>query len=126
MFSKVDFKIEKRLVALTGFDNYIDFYNLASTDKKLNKVISGKVFGNFICKIDNGIFLRQFKSPKDWPNSRLVYIGFDNYEIITVSKSDSSWVDWTYNFIGDKQIDILTEHGEGYSKILRIEQTQTN
>ena len=126
MFSTVDFKIEKRLVALTGFDNCIDFYNLSSTDKKLNEVIRGKVFGNFICKTDNGFFLRQFKSPKDWPNSKLVYIGFDNYEIMTVSKSDSSWVDWTCNSIGDNQIDILTEHGHGYSKILRINQTQIN
>jgi len=126
MFSTIEFKIEKRLVALTGFDNCIVFYNLSSTDKKLNEVIRGKVFGNFICKTDSGIFLRQFKSPKDWPNSKLVYIGFDNYKIMTVSKSDSSWVDWTCNSIADNQIDILTEHRPGYSKILRINQTQTN
>lgn len=126
MLTTDDFKIEKRLVALAGFDNCIGFYNLSSTDKKLNEIIRGKVFGDFICKTANGIFLRQFKSPKDWPNSKLIYIGFDNYEIITISKSDSSWIDWTYNVIEDNQIDIITEHGQGYSKTLRIKQTQIN
>ena len=124
MLTVDNFKIEKRLIAATGFDDCIHFYNLSSTDKILNETMRGKCFGNFIVKTANGIFLRQFNSPKDWPNSKLVFISFDKYQMEIVAKSNSSWVDWTYNFIDDKQIDIITEHSKDYTKVLQIRKIQ--
>jgi len=120
LYSDNNLKIEKRLVAATGFDDSISFYILSSTDNHLNKIIGDKIFGDFICKTNDGILLRQFRSPKDWPNSKLIYINFYNYNQETVSKTNSSWVDWSYKFVGDKQIDIVTEHQESYKKILRL------
>ena len=120
MLTDVNFKIEKRQIAAIGFDDCIPFYSLSSTDKILNETIRGKCFGNFILKIDKGIFLRQFKSPKDWPNSKLVFISFDKYQMEIIAKSNSSWVDWTYHLNDDKQIDIVTEHSKDYNKILQI------
>lgn len=124
MLTDDNFKIEKRIIAATGFDDCIHFYSLSSTDKKLNGAIRGKYFGNFIIKTDSDIFLRQFKSPNAWPNSKLVFISFDIYQLEIVAKSNSSWVDWTYNFIDDKQIDIVTEHSKDYTKILQIRKIQ--
>ena len=120
MLTVDNFKIEKRIIATTGFDNCIPFYSLSSTDKILNETIRGKCFGNFILKIDKGVFLRQFISPKDWPNSKLVFISFDKYQMEIIAKSNSSWVDWTYHLNDDKQIDIVTEHSRDYNKILQI------
>ncbi|PIQ31956.1 MAG: hypothetical protein COW63_07560 [Bacteroidetes bacterium CG18_big_fil_WC_8_21_14_2_50_41_14] len=120
MLSDDNIKIEKKQIAATGFDDCIKFYGLTSTDKKLNDLLRENIFGDFIVKINNGIFLRQFKSPSDWPNSKLVYISLDTYKVENISKSKSSWVDWQYNFVDDKQFDIVTENAKEYSKILQI------
>lgn len=47
---------------------------MRTDDKKINDLLTDKVFGGFHWEKDYGIFLRQFDDPDDWPLSYLVYI----------------------------------------------------
>jgi len=114
-------KIERKQVAANGFDDCIPFYQLSSTDKNLNELIRFKIFGLFICKTNNGLLLRQFKSPKNWPDSKLIYIDLNDYKIENVCSINSSFPEWIgYKINDNEQIDIIVEQTRDYKKIIRL------
>ena len=91
---------ERKLENETAFDGIIKIYSLTSNNKELNKLLDGKLFGDFIFPSDTGIFLRMFKSKSSWPNTKLVHIDLDNYSIDEITDTNSSWNLWTGNNLG--------------------------
>jgi hypothetical protein len=118
-------KIERKLVAETGFDNCINFYNLQTKDKEIDSLLKGKYFGEFHYETEYGIFLRQFKNPDEWPISHLVFIDKSDNSYRQLIKSDSSWTDWVYEHINDEEFNIITEPANTYTTRLKIK-TATN
>lgn len=113
-------KIERKIIVETGFDGFIKFYRLRTADKKINDLLTNKIFGDFHWEKDYGIFLRQFDDPNDWPFSYLVFIDTTNYSYHRLKKVSSSWPQWTYEHINDKDFNIITEQTSKYQTRLTI------
>lgn len=113
-------KIERKIIAETGFDGCIKFYHLRTADKRINDLLTGKIFGDFHWEKDYGIFLRQFDDPDDWPVSYLVFIDTADYSYQRLKKVNSSWPQWTYEHINDNDFNIITEYPDTYKTRLTI------
>src|SRR5688572_18631209 len=83
--------IERKNIAETGFDECIKFYNLKTNDKNIDLLLERKIFGEFHCETDYGLFLRQFDDPDDWPVSYLVFIDKSHNSYQRLKKIKSSW-----------------------------------
>jgi hypothetical protein len=112
--------IERNIIAETGFDDIIKFYRLRTTDKQIDRLLAGKVFGEFIYETNYGLFLRQFNNPGDWPTSYLVFIDKSDNSYRKLKKSKSSWLIWTYEYINDKDFNIITEPADTYTTRIQI------
>jgi hypothetical protein len=113
-------KIERKIVAETGFDGCIKFYHLRTADNRINDLLTDKIFGDFHWEKDYGIFLRQFNDPDDWPLSYLVFIDTSDFSFQRLKKVKSSWPQWTYEHINDKDFNIITENADTYKTRLEI------
>jgi len=113
-------KIERKIVAETGFDNCIKFYHLRTADKQINDLLADKIFGEFHWEKDYGIFLRQFENPDDWPVSYLVFIDTVGFNFHRLKKVNSSWTEWKYEGINDTDFNILIEYTDTYTTRLTI------
>jgi len=113
-------KIERKIVAETGFDNSIKFYHLRTDDKKINDLLTDKIFGDFHWEKDYGIFLRQFDDPNDWPISYLVFIDTTDFSFHRLKKVNSSWPEWKFEGINDTDFNIITEYADTYTTRLTI------
>ena len=113
-------KIERKIIAETGFDGWIKFYQLRTADKRINDFLIDKIFGDFHWEKDYGIFLRQFDDPADWPLSYLVFIDTSDFSFQRLKKVNSSWPHWTYEHINDKDFNIITENAGDYKSRLEI------
>jgi hypothetical protein len=91
---------KRKLENETAFDGVVKIYSLTSDKTELNKVLDGKLFGDFIFSSDTGIFLRMFKSKSSWPNTKLIHISFDNFFVDEIIDTKSSWNLWTGNNLG--------------------------
>ena len=91
---------ERKLENETAFDGVVKIYSLTSDNRKLNKLLDGKLFGDFIFPSDTGIFLRMFKSKSSWPNTKLIHIDINNYAFTEIIDTKSSWNLWTGNNLG--------------------------
>ncbi len=116
--------IERNLVGETGFDGVIKFYRLRTSDEQINRTLQGKIFGEFHCETNYGLFLREFKTLDDWPTSYLIFVDKENYTYRRLQKTVSSWTDWKYEFINDSDFNIITEPADTYTKRIKI--TATN
>jgi hypothetical protein len=114
------YNIERKIIAETGFDNCIKFYHLRTSNKNINEILTGKIFGDFHWEKDNGIFLRQFDNPNDWPISYLVFIDKSDFSFQRLKKVNSSWPEWKYEHINDNEFNIITEHSDTYTTRLII------
>jgi hypothetical protein len=106
--------IERKIIAEIGFDGFIKFYNLRTTDNAINELIKNKIFGEFIYETDYGLFLRQFDSPSQWPTSYLVFIDKADKTISKIKKVKSSWTVWKTELINDRDFNIITEPADKY------------
>lgn len=113
-------KIERKIIAETGFDNCIKFYHLRTADRRINDLLTDKIFGDFHWEKDYGIFLRQFDDPNDWPISYLVVIDTSDFSFKRLKKVNSSWPQWTYEHINDNDFSIITEYTDTYKTRLTI------
>jgi hypothetical protein len=121
MYDDMTLKIERKQVAANGFEDCIPFYQLSSTNKNLNDLIRFKIFGSFICKTNNGLLLRHFKSLKNWTNSKLIYIDLNDYRIENICCINSAFPEWIgYKINDDEQIDITVEKTKDYKRIVRL------
>jgi len=91
---------ERKLENETAFDGIVKIYSLTSNNSKLNQLLVGKLFGDFIFPSDTGIFLRTFKNKSSWPNTKLIHIDLDNYSLDEIIDTNSSWNVWTGNNLG--------------------------
>jgi hypothetical protein len=91
---------ERKLENETAFDGVVKIYSLTSNNSKLNRLLDGKLFGDFIFPSDKGIFLRTFKNKSSWPNTKLIHIDLDNYSLDEIIDTNSSWNLWTGNNLG--------------------------
>ena len=112
--------VKRKIIAETGFDNCIKFYHLQTADKQINNALTGKIFGEFYCETTYGIFLRKFDNPDDWPTSYLVFIDKSDFGYRRLKKSKSSWIEWTFEYIIEKDFSIITEPGKTYTTRLQI------
>ncbi|MBN8697016.1 MAG: hypothetical protein J0L87_10835 [Bacteroidetes bacterium] len=113
-------KIERKIITETGFDGCIKFYHLRTSDKKINSLLTNKIFGDFHWEKDYGIFLRQFDNPDDWPISYLVFIDTTDFSFHRLKKVNSSWPTWKYEGINDTDFNIITEYTDTYTTRLTI------
>ena len=113
-------KIERKTIAKTGFDGLIKFYQLRTSDIKINDLLTDKIFGDFHWEKEYGIFLRQFDNPDDWPISYLVFIDTKDYSFHRLKKVYSSWQTWKYESINDSEFNIITEYTDTYTVRLTI------
>ena len=118
-------KIERKLVAETGFDNCIKFYHFKTADKEIDYLLKEKYFGEFHYETEYGIFLRQFKTPDEWPISHLVFIDKSDNSFRQLIKVNSSWTDWVYEHTNNEEFNIITEPAKTYTTRLNIK-TATN
>ena len=91
---------ERKLENETAFDGIVKIYSLTSNNSKLNRLLDGKLFAEFIFPSDTGIFLRTFKNKSSWPNTKLIHIDLDNYSLDEIIDTNSSWNLWTGNNLG--------------------------
>ncbi len=91
---------ERKLENETAFDGVVKIYSLTSNNGKLNKLLDGKLFGDFIFPSDIGIFLRTFKSKSSWLNTKLIHIDIENYSVDEIIDTNSSWNLWTGEKLG--------------------------
>jgi hypothetical protein len=113
-------EIERRIVAETGFDGCIKFYELRTREKNINETFKEKFFGEFYLETDYGLFLRLFENPKSWPISYLYFIDKSDYSFKKIKKVRSSYIYWKYEFEDNKNFQIITNSEEGYTSILKI------
>jgi len=113
-------KIERKIIAETGFDGCIKFYHLRTADKRINDLLTDKIFGDFHWEKDYGIFLRQFDDPDDWPISYLVFIDTLDFSFQQLKKVNSSRPQWTYEHINEQDFNIITEYADAYKTRLEI------
>ncbi len=98
--SRISTNFERKLENETAFDGVVKIYSLRSNNSELNKLLAGKLFGDFIFPSDTGIFLRTFNSKSSWPNTKLIHIDLDNYSLNEIINTNSSWVLWTGENLG--------------------------
>ena len=91
---------ERKLENETAFDGVIKIYSVTSNNQELNKLLNGKLFGDFIFPSDTGIFLRMIESKSSWPHTKLIHIDLENYSFDEIKKTNSSWDAWTVNSLG--------------------------
>ncbi|HTF03985.1 MAG TPA: hypothetical protein VK826_08165 [Bacteroidia bacterium] len=113
-------EIDRRIISETGFDGCIKFYELRTNENQIHELLKGKIFGEFHCETNYGLFLRQFDNPDDWPVSYLIFIDKSNVSLQRLKKTKSSWPDWKYESINDKDFDIITEPGDTYTTKLNV------
>ncbi|PJC61812.1 MAG: hypothetical protein CO022_07820 [Flavobacteriales bacterium CG_4_9_14_0_2_um_filter_32_27] len=113
-------KIERKIIAETGFDGFIKFFHLRTADKKINDLLRDKIFGDFYWEKDYGIFLRQFDTPDEWPISYLVFIDTKDFSFQRLKKVNSSFAEWKYEGINDTDFNILIEWTKTYTTRLTI------
>jgi hypothetical protein len=113
-------KIERKIIAETGFDRVIKFFHLRTANKKINDLLRDKIFGDFHWEKDYGIFLRQFDTPDDWPNSYLVFIDTKDFSFQRLKKVNSSFTEWKYEGINDTDFHIIIECTNNYTTRLTI------
>ena len=93
---------------------------MRTADKRINDLLTDKIFGDFHLEKDYGIFLRQLDDPDDWPLSNLVFIDTSDFSFQRLKKVNSSWLQWTYEHINDKDFNLITEHADTYKTRLEI------
>lgn len=93
----------RKLENETAFDGIIKIYSLSTDIKPLNDILKNKFFGDFIFTTERGIFLRMFSSKTSWPVTSLVHLNLDNYELIKIHKTRSSWANWKVNITEAKK-----------------------
>ena len=97
---------ERKLQNETAFDGVVKIYSLTTNNHKLNSLLDGKLFGDFIYPSDKGIFLRIFKNKTSWPNTQLVHIDLDNYFLDEIIDTNSTWNLWSGNNLGFGRFEI--------------------
>lgn len=112
--------IERKIVAETGFDGVVKFYNLRTLDEAMNRALQGRVFGEFHWETHYGLFLREFKTLGDWPTSYLVFIDKKGNHYKKLIKTNSSWTAWKCEFINESDFSIITEPADSYTKRIKI------
>ena len=95
--------LERKLESETAFDGVVKIYSLKTNNPNLNSNLAEKYFADFIHHAKNGIFLRMFKSKNSWPKTRLIYIDFENYELIIIKKTSSSYTFWKSTDLGNEK-----------------------
>jgi hypothetical protein len=85
----------RKLEYETAFDGTIKVYSVQTNNERINKVISGLYFHDFIFQTKNGFLLRQFKSKRSWPKTKLVHLKLDTADIQLIKKTNSTYDIWT-------------------------------
>jgi len=85
---------ERKLVNETAFDGIVKIYTVQTNNIVLNQLLKDKFFGEFICAVSTGVFLRMFKSKTSWPFTSLCYLDLVNLAWVKIKDTNSSWGDW--------------------------------
>ena len=85
----------------TAFDGIVKIFSLRSDNEEINKLLSGKLFHRFAYQTESGVLLRQFKTKKSWPKTRLVFIDFVKKNFVMIAKTNSSYDSWTVKYDND-------------------------
>ena len=112
--------IQRKIFAETGFDGIIKFYRLKFRNAELNDLVNNRCFGTFFYEINDKIFLREFKSPNQWPKSFLTAINKSDNTISRIKLIPSSWTDWKIESINDYEFNIITHPADEYTKGIKV------
>jgi hypothetical protein len=93
-------KFYRKLEYETAFDGIVKIYSLNTDNPQINKLLEGLFFHRFVYPTKSGLFLRQFKSKKSWPRTRLVFLNFSSIDLSIITKTKSSYDNWTVNELG--------------------------
>ncbi|QIE58729.1 hypothetical protein G5B37_03870 [Rasiella rasia] len=113
-------EIHRKIFAETGFDGVIKFYKLKFKNNTLNDLVDKRCFGTFFFETNENIFLREFKSPNQWPKSFLTVINKSDNTINRIKIISASWTDWVIESINDKEFNIITHPADDYTKGIKV------
>ena len=93
-------KFYRKLEYETAFDGIVKIYSLKTDNSQINKLLEGLFFHGFVYPTKSGLLLRQFKSKKSWPQTRLVILNFSTIDLSIITKTKSSYDTWTVKELG--------------------------
>ncbi len=93
-------KFYRKLEYETAFDGIVKIYSIKTDNSQINTLLNGLFFHRFAYPTKSGVLLRQFKSKKSWPKTRLVILNFLLNELRIITKTKSSYDTWTVNELG--------------------------
>jgi hypothetical protein len=111
---------ERKLMHMMGFDGMIHLFEIRTNDATLDILLNGQLFLDFCAEIKDGVFLRQIRTPEDWPQTTLVLLNVLKGKLAEVVRSDSSFVDWSVHNQTDTELTLITERRATSSKGYRI------
>ncbi len=113
-------EIHRKNFAETGFDGLIKFYKIKFKNDDLNNLVEDKSFGVFYFEINHLIFLREFKTPNQWPKSYLSVINKSNNTISRLKLVSSSYTDWKVESINQSEFNIITIDNKEYTEGIKV------
>ena len=100
---------ERKLVHIMGFDGNIRLFEARTKDAGLDALLNGRLFLDFYVESRDQVFLRQIRTPEDWPQTTLMYLDVAKRKLSQVLSSDSTLINWTLDRQTDSEFTLITE-----------------
>ena len=92
----------RKLENETAFDDVVKIYSFQTDSDKVNDVLRGLYFGEFMQTTRRGLLLRQFIGKESWPHTLLVHLDLGDNVLRTIIDTNSSYLSWPVKFNGEK------------------------
>jgi hypothetical protein len=100
---------ERKLAHMMGFDGKIKLFEVRTKDAGLDALLNARLFLDFYVEIKDQVFLRQIRTPEDWPHTTLMYLDLARRKLSEVLRSDSTLLNWTLERQTDSEFTLITE-----------------
>ena len=100
---------ERKLAHQMGFDGKIRLYEIRTHVDDVDALLNGRLFLDLYIDTSAGVFLRQIRTPEDWPQTSLMFLDLKKPKFGEVFRSDSSLLNWYIHSQTDSEFVLITE-----------------